>query len=389
MSEVRVSRDASVEEQHPEPVEGQHPEPVEGQRSVPLGNPGQRGEFIVLVVLALILVVVPAAILGYQFVLRRALSDVRTIDIVAAAPEAGGFHPDAIRVPAGETVRLRFSVPDVTHGIAIGPGLGLDLGHIDPGQVKEVEMTFDRPGRYTWYCNSWCSPSHWRMRGTIEVYDPQNPDELQVNDVTDPVLESLAARNVDIDAPHAARVVPAGQPSPVRGAALVERLEDRLPVGLANPEWRRTHSPVEASESLVETGLSEDEAWDAVAYLWLLDMEPDRLQTASTLYAKNCAACHGESGGGQGPGADALVAQSGDHQGEMSMVSEPAAFADPEAMLGGSGDVYYAKLRRGGMGTGMPSFGPILTPEETWALVDYLWTFVFQPEGKQEASGSK
>ena len=27
--------------------------------------------------------------------------------------------------------------------------------------------------------------------------------------------------------------------------------------------------------------------------------------------------------------------------------------------------------------TGMPSFGPIFTPEETWLLVDYLWTFVF------------
>ncbi|UCC99677.1 MAG: cytochrome c, partial [Phycisphaerales bacterium] len=33
--------------------------------------------------------------------------------------------------------------------------------------------------------------------------------------------------------------------------------------------------------------------------------------------------------------------------------------------------------RRGGMGTGMPSFGPIFTPDETWMLVDYLWAFVF------------
>lgn len=372
MSELRLARDASVE--------GQRPEPAEGQRPEPLGSAGRQGEFVVLTVLALILVVLPATILGYQFVLRRALSDVRTIDIVAAAPEAGGFQPEAIQVAAGETVRLRFSVPDVTHGIAIGPGLGLDLGHVNPGEVKEIEVTFDRPGRYTFYCNSWCSPNHWRMRGTIEVYDPQNPDELQASDVTDPVLESLAARGVDIDAPHEARVVPAGQPSSVRGATIVEKLEERLPVNLANPEWRRTHSPVEAWESLTQAGLSEDEAWDVVAYLWLLGGEPERLQLASALYAKNCAACHGQSGDGQGPGADALAAQSGDHRGEMSMISEPAAFADPKAMLGGSGDVYYAKLRRGGMGTGMPSFGPILTPEETWTLVDYLWTFVFQFE---------
>lgn len=373
ISEVRVSRDANVE----------------GQRPEPLGSPGRRGEFVVLIVLVLILVVLPATILGYQFVLRRALSDMRTIDIVAAAPEAGGFRPDAIRVAAGERVRLRFSVPDVTHGIAIGPGLGLDLGHIDPGEVKEIELTFERPGRYTFYCNSWCSPNHWRMRGTIEVYDPHNPDELQINDVPDPVLESLAARGVDIDAPHEAWVVPAGQPSSMRGATIVEGLEEGVPLDLANPEWRRTHSPVEAWESLAEAGFGEDEAWDIVAYLWLLGGEPDRLQTASALYAKNCAACHGESGDGQGPGADALAAQSANHQDEMSMISEPAAFADPKAMLGGSGDVYYAKLRRGGMGTGMPSFGSIFTPEETWILVDYLWTFVFQSEGYQEASESK
>jgi hypothetical protein len=30
------------------------------------------------------------------------------------------------------------------------------------------------------------------------------------------------------------------------------------------------------------------------------------------------------------------------------------------------------------MGTSMPSFGPLFTPDETWLLVDYLWTFVFE-----------
>jgi mono/diheme cytochrome c family protein len=37
-------------------------------------------------------------------------------------------------------------------------------------------------------------------------------------------------------------------------------------------------------------------------------------------------------------------------------------------------DVLYAKIRRGVMGTDMPNFGTLFTPEETWALVDYLWT---------------
>jgi mono/diheme cytochrome c family protein len=38
-------------------------------------------------------------------------------------------------------------------------------------------------------------------------------------------------------------------------------------------------------------------------------------------------------------------------------------------------DVLYAKIRRGGMGTDMPNFGTLFTPDETWALVDYLRSF--------------
>ena len=47
-------------------------------------------------------------------------------------------------------------------------------------------------------------------------------------------------------------------------------------------------------------------------------------------------------------------------------------------MLGGTSELYYAKVRRGGMGTGMPSWGPVLTRDETWMLVDYLWTLQFR-----------
>jgi mono/diheme cytochrome c family protein/plastocyanin len=345
---------------------------------------GRRSERLSLIVLALILIVLPALLLGYQFVVRPWLAGVRVIDVVAAAPEAGGFRPDTIRLAAGERVRLRFSVPDVTHGIAIGPGLGIDLGQVDPGQVKEVEVAFDRPGRYTLYCNSWCSPNHWRMRAVIEVYDPHNPEALPAADAPDPVVESLAARGVDIDAPHPAQTAPAMRPSAARGGQVLERRGVQTPPELADPAWRRAHSPVEAWSRLVDSGLNQGEAWDAVANLWLAGLDAERQQAAASLFAKNCAACHGESGDGRGPGADALAAQGiggqGDMAGEhaaMSTAGQPAAFAEPGTMLGGSGEVYYAKLRRGGMGTGMPSFGPIFTPEETWLLVDYLWTFVF------------
>jgi mono/diheme cytochrome c family protein/plastocyanin len=337
-----------------------------------------RSEFVALTSLFVILVGLPMTILGYQFAWRPALAGMRTIDITAAAPEAGGFQPDRIRVAAGETIRLRFAVPDVTHGLAIGPGLDLDWGQVDPGQVKEVEVTFDRAGRYTLYCNTWCSPNHWRMRTTIEVYDPANPDTLPTGDSSDPIIESLASRNVDIDAPHESPVVPGERPLALRGGRAAARLASAWPLELTNVTWRRRHSPAEAWALLVEAGLNETEAWDTVAYLWTANVDRARLQAAAALYAKNCAACHGQSGDGRGPGADALARQR-----DPNITTEPSAFTAPGPMLGASGDIYYAKIRRGGMGTGMPAFGPIFSPDETWLLVDYLWTFVFPPNQRE------
>jgi plastocyanin/mono/diheme cytochrome c family protein len=330
----------------------------------------ERGETLAIIAVVLILLGLPAAVLGYQFVLRPTVAEVRTIDIVAAAPEAGGFQPDSIRVAAGETVRLRFSVPDVTHGIAIGPGLDLDLGQVDPGQVREVEVTFDQPGRYTFYCNTWCSPNHWRMRGAIDVFDPANVDALIIDGTKDPVLDGLIARGVDIDAAHEVEAIPEKRPSAGRGAAIIAGWKDELPSGLADPAWRRTHSPSDAWNAMTEMGLAGDEAWDAVAHLWLAQTDASSLEKASALYAKNCAACHGENGDGKGPGADAV-------QGMTMSDNDVSSLSDPRTMLGGTSEVYYAKLRRGGMGTGMPSFGPLFTSEESWALVDFLWTFVF------------
>src|SRR5687768_5652025 len=77
----------------------------------------------------------------YQFVLRPKSNIPGVIDIVASKPEHGGFHPSNIVVDAGETVTLRISSTDVVHGLAIGPGLDINLGYAAPGQVQEVRLT--------------------------------------------------------------------------------------------------------------------------------------------------------------------------------------------------------------------------------------------------------
>jgi mono/diheme cytochrome c family protein len=55
----------------------------------------------------------------------------------------------------------------------------------------------------------------------------------------------------------------------------------------------------------------------------------------------------------------------------------PIDFTDAQNMLGASQAILEGKIIRGGMGTGMPYWGPILTNEQIQALIDYLWTFQF------------
>ncbi len=329
----------------------------------------QRRERVALVIALLILIGLPIAILGYQYWLRPTLAKTRTIDVIASVPEAGGFQPGSINVKAGETITLRFSSSDVTHGVAIGPGLGIDLGPIDPGHIKEVTLTFDRAGTYTFYCNTWCSPNHWRMRGVVEVNDPAGPTAAPQHD---PIIEALATEGVDIDA----NVNPNGRqgimpifnlerrPSAARGAEVANKL--MIPADLNNLAWRRSHTPAQGLDLLITAnpGVNKADAIDAVAYLWVGDVSV--AGNTTTLYNKNCTACHGETGNGKGP-ASALT------------IKQPVAFSDPGYMFNMRSDVLYAKVRRGGMGTDMPNFGTVFTPDETWALVDYLWKLAFSP----------
>lgn len=311
----------------------------------------------------------PLVILGYQHGLRPLLAPHRIIDIIAAAPEAGGFQPDSIQVQAGETVTLRFFSPDVTHGIAIGPGLGIDLGAVDPGRMKEVTIAFDHAGTFTFYCNTWCSRDHWRMRGVISVIDEGGSSLAPARDM---VIENLIAEGVDIDAAHMGQTGheqetqrSTSNPSPERGALLLETLS--IPPDLHSIEWRRTHTLHDAITLLRHANpeASEQDLTDVAAALWL--SVPDTTGETVRLYEQNCAACHGENGDGQSLAT-------------VSTASEPAVFADFDYMLHMRSDVLYAKIRRGGMGTDMPNFGTLFTPEETWALVDYLWQLSLEEE---------
>ncbi len=328
-------------------------------------------------------------------VLGRFGTSGREIALVARQPAAGGWSRERIVVNQGERVRLRIRSEDVVHGFAIGR-LGVDAGPIEPGKVTTVEFLADRVGEFTFYCTMWCDPNHARMRGTVEVRGAAGFPASPAAPATDVTLRHL-------DDPRDAGVVPAAKPSAARGLALYgercagchgergegsaraaavgrrEVLWDSRPVDVFQMMAQPTteHGLVRVGEHGRDVGIppkaipphgafvrgwSEQDRWDVVAALWSLATTADRLDLGQRLFLKNCAACHGERGTGNGPGG-------------KSQPKNPADFTDAKRMLAGTTALYTAKIRRGGMGTGMPYWGSIFTEEELAAVVDHVWRF--------------
>ena len=64
----------------------------------------------------------------------------------------------------------------------------------------------------------------------------------------------------------------------------------------------------------------------------------------------------------------------------------PPDFTDPKNLLGTSPALLEGKIIRGGMGSGMPYWDPIFTPQQIDVLVGYLYSFAW---GKPQTSNPK
>ncbi len=312
----------------------------------------------------------PLTVLIVRWLPQSGTDHHRTVEIRGKMAEAGGWIPSELTAALGEPLHLRLTSDDVVHGFAVGGLTDPAAVDVKPGEVTETAITFSRPGKYVFYCTRWCGPDHWRMRGVIEVTGAVSEVEAS----RPPLYLSLG---LDLDAPHPADVVPAGVPSAERAA----NLDVNLRGDLLSLDYYRSQSPLEIWRSLrtnpVTADLSDMAVWDLVALAWKQNTTPESLEIGKELYAANCAACHGESGAGDGVMASALA---GDSLAEFGhTTTQPADFTDAQQMLGASPALLQGKIIRGGMGTGMPYWGPIFTEEQTWAIVDYLWTFQFRP----------
>ncbi len=87
--------------------------------------------------------------------------------VVPIAAKRFAFTPKEIVLKQGETVTLRLTTEDVTHGFFVKP-LGIDAV-VEPGKPTDVVVTPGKPGRYTTICDHFCGSGHGGMKMTIVV----------------------------------------------------------------------------------------------------------------------------------------------------------------------------------------------------------------------------
>ena len=332
-----------------------------------------RAEFVARALLVLA-AGMPAVLLGVRTYERQRSPSV--VEVRGRMASEGGWEPGEIVTGVEEPLRLRLVSDDVVHGFGVGK-TAVEAVDMYPGVPRNLTLTFDRPGIYTYYCTRWCGVNHWRMRGTIVV---RGPGEHTMADGAEPLHLAL---DLDLDAPHPAAAVPSATPDAGRGrhlgGALSPDYQDAGILRTTSPAvlWGRLRADPDHRHR------TDQDLWNLVAALWTTGTTDRVRWEGEQLYAANCAACHGERGDGRGVMAPALAASlppSADHE-----RARPAAFTDAQVMLGASSALLAGKILRGGMGTGMPNWGTVLTDAQVWALVDYLWTFQFGRAGGASA----
>ncbi|MFM8322185.1 MAG: c-type cytochrome [Chloroflexota bacterium] len=118
--------------------------------------------------------------------------------------------------------------------------------------------------------------------------------------------------------------------------------------------------------------LSDRQRWDAVAFALTLSVPQEQAAEGAEIYAAQCAACHGESGRGDGPKAPPNTPD----------------LTNQEFMAGRSASALYTAISAG-VGEQMPAFESQLSEDQRWAAAAYLRRLTFASEtAEQPASGT-
>jgi high-affinity iron transporter len=107
-----------------------------------------------------------------------------------------------------------------------------------------------------------------------------------------------------------------------------------------------------------------------------LPTRPMDLTAGGSLYAENCASCHGELGRGDGPAAS-------------GMTPAPPAIGDQAAMADRTPALLFRVISVGIAGTPMAAYGDRLTADQRWDIVAYLHQLRGAAMPPREALGSE
>jgi len=98
---------------------------------------------------------------------------------------------------------------------------------------------------------------------------------------------------------------------------------------------------------------------------WL--SEPKHVERGKTLFSVHCAVCHGPNADGKGPAAATL-------KNMWNFPSLPSDLRQPHLRCGDREEDVYRVLATGLNGTPMVSFDALLTPEQRWDIIAWLFS---------------
>ena len=142
-------------------------------------------------------------------------------------------------------------------------------------------------------------------------------------------------------------------------AAIAAQIEAKAPVDTVVAALAATSAQVTTT-----TGVSE------AAY----PPQAPSAQRGAPIYQENCASCHGAHGDGQGADAGRLE-------------RKPANFTDPEFMRGETPYDFFHVISVGKRGAAMPAWGEVLTRQERWDVISYIFSLAHSAPQLAEGQG--